>query len=60
MEWRRERDRHLHLHSGFLSKHAGGQGGPMTAQEVLNLAGVLTRPSLPMHYKLTSEGGRAL
>jgi hypothetical protein len=30
----------------------------MTAAEVLNLARVMIAPALPMHYKVTTEGGR--
>lgn len=60
MEWRRDRDRHLHLHSAFVSPHSGGPNGPMTAAEVLNLTGVLTKQSLPIHYKVTTDGSKAL
>lgn len=35
-------------------------GGPSTATEVMRLAAVLTQQVLPMHYKVTSEGGKQL
>lgn len=60
MEWRRDRDRHLHLHSAFVAPHSSGPNGPMTTGEVLSLAGVLTKQSLPIHYKVTLDGGRTL
>jgi hypothetical protein len=59
-EWRRDRDRHLHLHSPHAAPRAGGPNGPMAAAEVLNLVGVLTKQSLPIHYKVTTEAGKAL
>lgn len=31
-------------------------GGPSSPAEVMNLAAVLTKQHLPMHYKVTSEG----
>jgi hypothetical protein len=49
MEWRRDRDRHLQLHTGYSAPPAG-----MSAAEVLRLAGVLTQQHLPMHYKVTA------
>ncbi|KAI8464948.1 MAG: hypothetical protein J3K34DRAFT_489495 [Monoraphidium minutum] len=60
MEWRRDRDRALHLHSGHAAAARAGGGGAMAPREVLNLAGVLTKQSLPIHYKVTTEGGKAL
>ena len=61
MEWRRDRDRHLHLHSAYVSPHAAaGPNGPMTMAEVLTLVGVMTKQSLPIHYKVTTDGGRTL
>ncbi|KAF8060056.1 hypothetical protein HT031_004995 [Scenedesmus sp. PABB004] len=59
MEWRRHRDRHLHISGGYVAP-ASGAGGPSTAGEVMSLAAVLTKQHLPMHYKVTSEGGKAL
>jgi hypothetical protein len=59
-EWRRNRDRHLHLHSAYAAPRAGAPGGPMAPAEVLGLAGVLTKQSLPIHYRVTTEGGKAL
>lgn len=61
MEWRRDRDRHLHLHSGYASPPgACGPNGPMSPAEVLNLVGVLTKQSLPITYKVTTECGKVL
>lgn len=60
MEWRRDRDRHLQLHSGFVSRASGAAAGPGSAAEVLNLAAVLTRQSLPMTHKVSSEAGKTL
>lgn len=54
-EWRRDRDRHLHLHSPFVAPASG-----MTSGEVLNLAAVLSKQSLPIHYRVTAQGGKAL
>jgi hypothetical protein len=59
MEWRRHRDRHLHISGGYVAP-ASGLGGPSTGMEVMNLAAVLTKQHLPMHYKVTSEGGKVL
>lgn len=59
MEWRRHRDRHLHISGGYVGP-ASGPGGPSTGSEVMNLAAVLTKQHLPMHYKVTSEGGKVL
>ncbi|EFJ43167.1 hypothetical protein VOLCADRAFT_119187 [Volvox carteri f. nagariensis] len=65
MEWRRDRDRHLHLHSGFVMDHtlpmATGGGGlmpangsrPASAIDLLNLAAALARQSFPPTYKIT-------
>jgi len=62
-EWNsRGSDRHLHLHSGYVapSGGGGGGGGSMAAAEVLNLAGVMTKQSLPIYYKVTTEGGKVV
>ncbi len=59
MEWRRDRDRHLSIHSGYVQPHSTATGA-MTAMEVMNLACVLTKQHLPMHYKVTVEGGRMM
>jgi hypothetical protein len=32
----------------------------MTSGEVLNLAAVLSKQSLPIHYRVTAQGGKAL
>ncbi|GLC68199.1 hypothetical protein PLESTF_000659300 [Pleodorina starrii] len=69
MEWRRDRDRHLHLHSGFVMDRAlplaaGGMAGgglvapanggrPASAMDLLNLAAALARQSFPTTYKIT-------
>ncbi|KXZ53349.1 hypothetical protein GPECTOR_7g1244 [Gonium pectorale] len=67
MEWRRDRDRHLHLHSGFvvdraLPAAAGGLGAAFagngvtriaSAVDLLNLAAALARQSFPPTYKIT-------
>ncbi|GBF89057.1 hypothetical protein Rsub_01774 [Raphidocelis subcapitata] len=55
MEWRRDRDRHLHLHSPFVAPTSG-----MAASEVLSLTAVLSKQSLPIHYRVTAQGGKAL
>lgn len=57
MEWRRDRDRHLRIHSGVVS--APDTAG-MKASELINLAGVLTKQSLPIHYKVSIAGGKVL
>jgi len=50
-EWRRDRDRHLHMHSPFVSDtHAAGK-----PRELLNLASVLIKQSMPVSYKVTME-----
>lgn len=68
MEWRRDRDRHLHLHSGFVMDRSlpsagmlsglgptamGGSGRPASAIDLLNLAAALARQSFPPTYKIT-------
>ncbi|KAG2438355.1 hypothetical protein HYH02_010811 [Chlamydomonas schloesseri] len=68
MEWRRDRDRHLHLHSGFVMDRSlpsagmlgglgpaamGGSGRPASAMDLLNLAAALARQSFPPTYKIT-------
>jgi len=53
------RDRHLHISGGYVSRTSSA-GGPSTATEVMRLAAVLTQQVLPMHYKVTSEGGKQL
>ncbi|KAG2492790.1 hypothetical protein HYH03_008950 [Edaphochlamys debaryana] len=62
MEWRRDRDRHLHLHSGFVVDRAlplglgpGGPSGarPASAMDLLNLAAALARQTFPPTYKIT-------
>jgi hypothetical protein len=59
MEWRRDRDRHLHIHSGFISPSSvPGAGRPACTAELLNLAAVLTRQGLPPHYKVSIGNGR--
>ncbi|KAL6758339.1 hypothetical protein V8C86DRAFT_2600051 [Haematococcus lacustris] len=58
MEWRKDRDRHVHLHSGFVSHCSMPVGRPASAAELLNLAGVLARQGLASHYKLSIEGCR--
>lgn len=55
MEWRRDRDRHLHIHSGFITG-AAGVGKPATSTELLKLASVLTKQSLQINFKVTIEG----
>ncbi|KIY91908.1 hypothetical protein MNEG_16055 [Monoraphidium neglectum] len=60
MEWRRDRDRHLHLHSAYVTPAGRGPNGPMSTAEVLNLAGVLTKQSLPIHYKVSTDHGKTL
>ncbi len=56
MEWRRERDRHLHLHAGFTCANTLGAGAglakPASPHELLSLAAVLTKQNLPMHFKV--------
>jgi hypothetical protein len=32
----------------------------MSASEVLSLVGVLTKQSLPIHYKVTTDGGKVM
>jgi len=59
-DWRRDRARLLHLSQPFVSHHSGGPNGQMTAADVLSLVGVLTKQSLPIHYKVTTEGGKTL
>lgn len=56
MEWRRERDRHLHLHSGFTCTPHIAVAQPATWQEILNLAAVLTKQHLPVHFKVSIQG----
>jgi hypothetical protein len=54
-EWRRERDRHLHLREGYAGSSSGaGGGGPggARAQELLSLAAVLVRQALPLNFKV--------
>lgn len=63
MEWRRDRDRHLALHSGFVTDRAaaagwaGGGGGasrgPSCPLDLLNLASVLARQRFPPNYRIT-------
>lgn len=62
MEWRRDRDRHVHLHSGFLAAGGmpGAAGKPGSAAELLNLAAVLTQQSLPVTHKVTIEGAQGM
>lgn len=67
MEWRRDRERHLHMHAGFVSDRSmpttlavGGGGGQCrghvsTPIDLLNLAAVLARQRFPANYKLTVE-----
>ncbi len=56
MEWRRDRDRHLHLHSGFVADAgAPPPGRPASPTELLNLAAVLTRQSLPPHFRISLD-----
>lgn len=50
MEWRRDRDRHLHIHDGFVTNISTQS---MTPDDLVNLAGVLTKQCLPMHYKVS-------
>lgn len=59
MEWSAHRDRHLHISGGYVTPGAL-TGGPSTPAEVTSLAAVLTRQALPMHYRVTTEGGKAL
>lgn len=54
-----DRDRNLHISGGYVAASSGRQG-PGTAAEVMNLAAVLTKQALPMHYRVTSEGGKVL
>jgi len=54
MEWRRDRDRHLHIHSGFISPGPSyAPGKPASVGEMLNLASVLARQQLPAHFKVS-------
>lgn len=52
MEWRRDRDRHLHIHSGFVNTM--GQRGTCVG-ELMSLAAVLTKQYFPIHYKVTTD-----
>ncbi len=54
MEWRRDRDRHLQLHSGFV--RASGVASGMSAPDLLNLAAAMAKQALPIHYKVCLEG----
>ena len=47
MEWRRDRDRHLHIHSGFA------QIPGASALDILNLASVIAKQYFPVQYKVT-------
>lgn len=54
MEWRRDRDRHLRIHSGFVGPQApSGVSVPAAVAELLSLAAVLTKQSLPTHFHVT-------
>ncbi|GBF98655.1 hypothetical protein Rsub_11649 [Raphidocelis subcapitata] len=55
MEWRRDRDRCLQLHSPLVPPRAGGRS--MAPAEVLSLASVLTQQSLPCTYRCSVGGG---
>ncbi len=68
MEWRRDRDRHLALHSGFVADRATSAGagwvpggpaarGPSSPLDLLNLASVLARTRFPANYRITVVGG---
>lgn len=59
MEWRRERDRHLHLSAGYLAAHPA-PGGPSNAGEVMDIAAALTRQALPCHFRVSVEGGQMM
>ena len=62
MDWTREgdQDKHVHLHSAYSTdgtKSSGGSGGgavPSRPAELLNLASVLVRQSMPASYKVTT------
>jgi hypothetical protein len=54
---RARRDRNLHISAGYVAA-SSGPGGPARAAEVTSLAAVLTQQHLPMHYRVTREGGR--
>ena len=47
-------------HPPAPSRLLQGANGPMTRQEVMNMAAVLTRQKLPCHYKISIEGGRVM
>ena len=55
MEWSRDGERRLNLHSGYVSV---SQCRHHTTQptEILNLAGVLVKQNLPITYRLSVEG----
>ncbi len=56
MEWRRERDRHLHLHSGYSAvPSASAPGKPASGLELLNLAAVLAKQQLPVNFKVSQR-----
>lgn len=58
MEWRRDRDRNLQIHSGFISHSSvPGPGRPACPAELLSLAAVLARQGLPPHYKVSIGSG---
>lgn len=50
MEWCRDRDRQLQMHSGFVSAAGAGGTGGMTVPGLLKLAAVMAKQALPMHY----------
>lgn len=50
MEWRRDRNRWLKLHSGYCS-----DGTAVKAEDLLNLAAVLVRSSLPAGCTVSLE-----
>ncbi|MEW5318774.1 MAG: hypothetical protein WDW38_009967 [Sanguina aurantia] len=57
MEWRTDRDRHLHIHSGYVSDpSAFNRQIGVAPVDLLNLTSVLTSQQLPLHYKVTIDG----
>lgn len=70
MEWRRERDNHLHIRSTYVApthptatpafsaagQVGGGRAGPATPRELLSLAAVMAQQQLPAHFRVTCEG----
>jgi hypothetical protein len=53
MEWRRDRDRHLHLTCTNVYHCAGVS---MSPKDLGRVAGVLAKKHLPMHYKVAADG----